>query len=138
MPAMVMSHDIDPREVLFEALGNQLEDFEAFNAEVLVAVYQRGGPKNEKDTKTAGGIIIPQKSIDEDKYQSKVGLIVKTGESAFNDPNGVWFKDVKFSIGDWVVYRPSDGWNVTVNKVLCRMLADTQIKARIQHPDTVW
>ena len=39
---------------------------------------------------------------------------------------------------DWVVFRPSDGWSVTVNKVICRILDDTNVRGRIQQPDQVW
>jgi|SRR5579859_1728233 len=130
MPAMVMSHDIDPREALFDALG-KLDAVEIFNSQVLVAVYQR-------PEKTKSGIFLTDQHRGEDRFQSKVGLIVKLGESAFHDPNGVWFQGVRFSLGDWVVYRASDGWSLTINKVLCRLMDDTSIRARIQHPDTVW
>ena len=147
MPAMVMSHDVDPREELASALGS-LDDFEVCNNQILVAVYQRGG-KDGAEKKTLGGIIIPGKSLDEDRFQSKVGLIVKMGPSAFDDENGVWFKGIKFGIGDWVVYRASDGWNIElvgapprvnnqVNKILCRLMDDTAVRARIKHPDAVW
>ncbi len=130
MPAMVMSHDVDPREALVKALGD-LSDVEVFNNQILIAVYQR-------PEKTKSGIILTDKHREEDRFQSKVGVIVKMGESAFKDDTGVWFNGVKFEIGDWVVYRASDGWSLTVNKTLCRLLDDTAIRARIQHPDTVW
>lgn len=130
MPAMVMSHDTDPRETLVRSLGN-LKDVEIFNDQVLCAVYMR-------PQKTKSGIFLPDQHRDEDRFQSKVGVIVKMGESAFNDDTGVWFKGLRFSIGDWVVYRASDGWSLTINNVLCRLLDDTKIRGRIQHPDTVW
>jgi hypothetical protein len=78
------------------------------------------------------------KSRDEDRHQSKVGLILKTGPSAFVDEGGKWFSDLDLKVGDWIVFRPSDGWNVTVNGVLCRMFDDTAIRARIPHPDNVY
>ena len=40
--------------------------------------------------------------------------------------------------GDWIVFRPSDGWSITVNNVLCRMIDDINIKARVDHHDRVW
>jgi hypothetical protein len=36
------------------------------------------------------------------------------------------------------VFRPSDGWGITVNNVLCRMIDDVNIKARVDQPDRVW
>jgi hypothetical protein len=46
------------------------------------------------------------------------------------------------SEGDWVVFRPADGWALDVwgpkEALRCRMLSDTAIKAKISHPDQVW
>jgi co-chaperonin GroES (HSP10) len=96
-----------------------------------VAVYIR-------PEKTKSGIILSDKTRDEDRYQSKVGLIVKKGPSAFVDDDGKWFSGLDVNEGDWIVFRPSDGWNITVNGTLCRMLDDMSIRARISHPDQVW
>jgi hypothetical protein len=60
------------------------------------------------------------------------------GPEAFKDDSGTWFNNVLFSINDWVVFRPSDGWSITVNKVICRIIDDVNIRGRIQHPDQVW
>ena len=136
MPAMVMEHEEDPRKEIFDTLGN-LKDVDIFNNQVLVAIYKRGGI-SDQDRKTTGGIIIPGKVTSDDRFQSKVGVIVKTGDRAFDDDTGVWFKGVKFNIGDLVVFRASDGWEISIHKVPCRLLDDTAIRARIQHPDTVW
>lgn len=123
-------HETDPRNVLFDAVGD-LENFELFNTQVLVAVYIR-------PEKTKSGIFLSDKSRDEDRYQSKVGLILKKGPSAFIDPKGEWFGGADIDPGDWVVFRPSEGWNITVNGVLCRILDDTAVRARITSPDHVW
>jgi hypothetical protein len=60
------------------------------------------------------------------------------GGDAFIDDTGKWFKDAKIELDDWVVFRPSDGWSITVNGVLCRILDDTNVRGRIQQPDQVW
>jgi len=36
------------------------------------------------------------------------------------------------------VFRPSEGWNITVNGVLCKILQDIQIKGVVDNPDRVW
>lgn len=133
MPAMVMSHDIDPREALVASIGD-LRDVDIFHNQVLVAVYERG--KTSK--KTSGGIILPDQHLEEDRFQSKVGVIVKMGDKAFKDGSGEYAWPADMAVGDLVAYRVSDGWSVTINKVLCRLLDDTAIKARIQQVDTVW
>jgi len=130
MPHMVMTHDTDPKQGIINEIGN-IDDIEIFNNKILVAVYIR-------PEKTKSGIYLPDAHRDEDKIQGKVGLVMKMGPEAFDDPNGNWFNGVKVEEGDWVVFRPSDGWSITVNGVLCRMLDDTNVRGRIQHPDQVW
>jgi co-chaperonin GroES (HSP10) len=130
MSNIAMAHDKDPREALLKEVGD-LSGVEIFNMQVLVAVYIR-------PEKTKSGIILSDKTRDEDRFQSKVGLIVKKGPSAFVDDDGKWFSGLDIKEGDWIVFRPSDGWNVTVNGTLCRMLDDMSIRGRISHPDQVW
>ena len=52
--------------------------------------------------------------------------------------SGNWFKDVKIGLHDWVIFRPSDGWSVSVNGISCRLIDDTAIRGRIATPDMVW
>ena len=130
MSNIAMMHKEDPKAHLLKEVGN-VDNVEIFNMQVLVAVYIR-------PEKTKSGIILSDKTRDEDRYQSKVGLVVKKGPSAFVDEDGKWFSGLEIKEGDWIVFRPSDGWNVTVNGTLCRMLDDMSIRARISHPDQVW
>jgi hypothetical protein len=126
-----MLHEVDPKEALLKQIGDSYKDFDIFNTQVLLAVYIR-------PEKTKGGIMLANKTRDEDRYQSKVGLILKKGPSAFVDDEGKWFNGLTISEGDWLVFRPSDGWNLTINGVLCRMLDDTSTRMRIKHPDDVY
>lgn len=133
MPATEMLHTLDPVEAIKAAVG-PLDGIDIYHNQVLIGIYQR-------PEKTVGGIILPDYTggtRDEDKWQGKVGLILKMGPNALVDPDGVWFKDVDLKVGDWVFFRPSDGWNVTINKVMCRILDDTVIRGKISHPDKVW
>lgn len=132
MPAMRMLHEIDPRIDLLQQLGD-LKDFEVADNQVLCAIYKRpdGG-------KTSGGIILTHKTVDEDQYQSKVGLIIKVGPKAYDDDYRAKYTDWSILLHDWIVYRASDGWSIGVNGVSCRMIRDTDTKMRIQHPDQVW
>jgi co-chaperonin GroES (HSP10) len=130
MPPMKMEHVHDPVQELVDAVGS-LKDFELFNMQVLVAIYLR-------PQKTKSGIYLTDKTVEEDRYQGKVGLILKTGPSAFVDETGKWFDGETIGVGDWVVFRPSDGWALSVNGQPCRILDDLSIKARIKQPDVVW
>jgi co-chaperonin GroES (HSP10) len=125
-----MVHETDPKQALWKELGD-ITDVEIFHNQVLVAIYQR-------PEKTKSGLYLAAQTRDEDKYQGKVGLIIKKGNDAFIDQSGKWFKGVTLDVGNWIVFRPSDGWQITVHGVLCRILDDTDIRGRVPAPDAVW
>jgi len=130
MPHTPMQHDTDPKDDLIKAVGS-IDGLDLYHNQILCAVYIR-------PEKTKGGIVLPDQHRNEDRHQSKVGLILKVGPDAFVDESGVWFKDVSVKTGDWIVFRPSDGWSITVNGVLCRILKDENVRGRVSHPDLVW
>jgi co-chaperonin GroES (HSP10) len=130
MPFMIMQHEVDPKQKLLDELGD-ISTFEIFNNQILVAVYIR-------PNKTKSGIYLSDQSREEDKVQGKVGLVVKKGPSAFVDENNEWFNGVTVDVQDWVVFRPTDGWSITVNNVLCRIIDDTAIRGKVDVPDRVW
>ena len=130
MPPMKMAHATDPKTELLQEVGN-IKEVEIFNNQILCAIYIR-------PQKTASGIILTEKYVDEDKYQGKVGLVLKMGPEAFVDESGKWFKNMKIKVGDWVVFRPSDGWSVSINGKSCRILDDVAIRGRVQSPDIIW
>ena len=124
-----MSHEEDPKLKLLDQLGD-ISDIELFHNQVLLAVYLR-------PEKTKSGLILTADHLDEDRYQSKVGLLVKQGPLAF-EQDGNWFTGMTFQEHDWLIFRPSDGWSITVNGVLCRIFDDISIKGRAPHPDSVY
>jgi co-chaperonin GroES (HSP10) len=124
-----MSHEEDPKVKLLDQLGD-ISDIELFHNQVLLAVYLR-------PEKTKSGLILTADHLDEDRYQSKVGLLVKQGPLAF-EQDGNWFTGLTFQEHDWLIFRPSDGWSITVNGVLCRIFDDISIKGRAPHPDSVY
>ena len=129
MPHMPMSHEEDPKQKLLDQLGD-ISKIELFHNQVLLAVYLR-------PEKTKSGLILTADHLDEDKYQSKVGLLVKRGPLAF-EQDGNWFTGMTFEDHEWLIFRPSDGWSITVNGVLCRIFDDISIKGRAPHPDSVY
>lgn len=130
MSFMVMEHEVDPKQKLLSDIGD-VSGIEIFNNQLLVAVYIR-------PQKTKSGIYLTDKTTDEDRFQSKVGLVIKKGPTAFVDPEGKWFDGISVDVNEWVVFRPSDGWNITVNGVLCRIIEDISVRGRAQTPDMVW
>ena len=130
MSQIAMEHDVDPRKSILKAIG-KLDEIEIFNNQLLCAVYIR-------PEKTKGGIVLPDQHRSEDKFQGKVGLVLKKGPDAFVDDTNTWFNGVSVDVDDWIIFRPADGWSITVNGVLCRILNDINVRGRIQHPDQVW
>jgi len=124
-----MHHERDPKEVIYEKLGVVPPGFVWRNL-VLVAVYER-------PEKTKGGIIFTDKTLDEDQFQGKVGLVVQLGPQAFVDSTEFVF-DEKAALGDWVWFRASDGFPLKVNGKICRAVKDDRIWGRLPDPDIVW
>lgn len=130
MPQMAMKHEVDPKKELLAALGD-VSGVDVFNNAVLVAIYVR-------PNRTKSGIYLTDNYTSEDRIQGKAGLIVKQGPKAFFDPRGEWFVDSYIKEGDWVIFRPSDGWAINVNGVACRLIDDTAIRGKVDQPDRVW
>ena len=137
MPAALMFHEEDPRTEILNKVGS-LDGVEVFGSDVLVALYIR-------PQKTKSGIILADSTREEDRWQGKAGLILKLGPTAYTDDEGNKFRDI--SEGDWVVFRPSDGWAVTLNSpanlaskdaVACRVVNDIHIRMRISTPDAIY
>lgn len=126
---VAMAMPVDPKQDLLKSLGD-LTDIKLLHGQVLVAVYIR-------PEKTKGGIILTAKTRDEDNYQSKVGLIVAKGPSAFIS-QGEWTWQEPIDLHEWVVFRASDGWNMLINNVMCRIISDTAVRMTITDPDRVW
>ena len=124
-----MDHEKNPKDDILSRLGD-ISNVEILHNQVLLAVYVR-------PQKTKSGLYLTESHREEDRFQSKVGLLVAKGPQAFVD-DGQWFSNTSFSMHDWLIFRPSEGWSITVNGVLCRMFDDVNIKGRVDHPDAVW
>ena len=120
----------DPKKAMLAAIGD-LDTFDIFHNQILVVTYVR-------PEKTAGGIIRPGSNVDEDEYQGKVGLVVKVGPSAFMDTDEQDFQGQSLQVGDWVVYRTGDGWQLTIRDTACRILTDRTVRMRIKNPGDIF
>lgn len=138
MPAAQMLHEVDPKQAVLDRVGS-LDNIEIFGNDILVAIYKR-------PSKTKSGIILTDNTLNEDIHQGKVGIVLKMGPAAYLDEDGNRFRDIKE--GDWCVFRPSDGWRVTLNTlrgnyskdntVDCRIISDLSIRARVSEPDSIY
>src|SRR6266567_1406277 len=122
----------DPKGALLRAVGDY-SGFKPLLGLVLVATYI-------SPEKTKGGIIRPDRTLAEDRYQGKVGLVLKTGPMAFHDYGVTKFAGVTAQPGDWVMYRASDGFELFFvddngrDGTPCRIIEDVLIMAKIDDP----
>ncbi len=116
----------DPKRVLLDALGKHAT--EVLHSQVLVAGYVR-------PAKTKGGIFMPDKVIEEDRFQGNIGLVVALGPGAFKDDDIAKFHGKKLKVGDWVMYVPADGIAIFINEVPCRLFSDTRILMKVTDPE---
>ena len=128
--AIAMHHDNDPAAEIKANVGD-VSSVEVFHNLVLVGTYIR-------PEKTKSGLFLGDQARDEDKWQGKVGLVLKVGPLAFVDDDRINFAGVSIKDYDWVMFRPSDGFQLTVNGHHCRLLEDSHIKGRIEAPDVLW
>jgi len=145
MPSALKKSDpiLDEKEAILSKLGD-LSAVQIAQNEVLVAIYIR-------PEKSAGGILLTDRTRKEDNYQGKVGLVVKIGSACrfvrTDVKTGVTY-GVDVQLHDWVVTRPSDTWPLDMNAgedtfdpknfVNCRLVFDDQIRMKIPNPGMVW
>ncbi len=126
----------DPGRPLWEALGD-LSEMEMGPSYLLVATYI--APDR------IGSILLADRRLDEDRFQGKIGLIVKAGSLAFTNSGRTDFGGFAPQVGDWVMYRPSDGLECFVRDrrkinegTSCRLLSDALIMAKVPAPDLIY
>lgn len=126
-----LSRASDAKAELLKQVGD-LSGLSLPNDMVLLATYI-------EPEKTKGGIILVQKTIDEGRYQGKVGLVLKKGPTAFKFTQGgfAYEGDVP-EVGDWVVYRLSDAWESLIGGVSCRFIDSDLIKAITNDPTIIY
>lgn len=127
---MAASKPQSTKEEIIAAIGD-LSKLEIMHNQILVGIYMR-------PEKTAGGIILTDKTIDEDKWQGKVGLVLKTGPQAFKSDGTTDFAGQSVAEGDWLIYRVSDGFAIDINGAHCRLLEDIHIKGRVTDPTVIY
>lgn len=127
---MAASKPQSTKDEILAAIGD-LSKLEIMHNQILVGIYMR-------PEKTAGGIILTDKTIDEDKWQGKVGLVLKKGPQAFKSDGTTDFAGQTVEEGDWLVYRVSDGFAIDINGAHCRLLEDVHIKGRVADPTVIY
>lgn len=122
---------LDPvKDEIIRDVGD-ISEVEVMHNYILAGIWIR-------PEKTKGGIILTQKTQDEDKYQGKTALVLKKGPTAFVDGPDGDFMGQNVEVGEWIVLRPGDGWQVKVGNRDCRMVPDTSIKLKVPKPDMIY
>jgi co-chaperonin GroES (HSP10) len=120
----------DPKQIVFDALGESMEGLELLQNDVLVVTAPTL-------TMSRGGIIMTHKSKNEQRFQGKTGLVVKLGEIAFKDESRWPNEESRPKVGDWVFFRNSDSSECGINGISCRFIDDTFVKGRVSTPDAI-
>ncbi len=129
--AIAMVHDDDPKATIMADVAPHLANVEVLGARVLVAVYVR-------PEKTRSGLILTSKSTDEDKYQGKVGLVLKLGPIAFHDDDTHRFGRLSPAIGDWIVFSVGDTFGMEMGERRVRSVEDVDVHLIVRNPDCIW
>lgn len=119
------------RDEIMAGLDNAIDGVHIYNNHILVAVYRRPGV-------SPGGIIYTDKTLDEDKWQGKVGLVVAKGPLAFKDDGRTKFEGQNVQVGDWVLFRVNDTSAISIAGMHCRMLEDIHIRGVIDTPAIIY
>ena len=96
---------------------------------ILILPYRGQG-------KTDGGILLPDKVVEEQKVSTQVGYVLKVGSFAYGDPtkfpSGPWCQEK-----DWVMFARYAGSRFQIDGGEVRILNDDEILAKILSPEDV-
>lgn len=113
-----------------------LSDMQVFGNRVLVAKFTR------TTVGTSGRIIAADQTKTEDKWQGKIGLVIKVGAAAFRDEPGIEFYGDRVDVGDWIMFHYGDGWDLDIQgptqKVACKLIKDVNIHGVVTRPDFIF
>ena len=118
----------DPKLVLHRMVGNLGIELEVFHSQVLVAHYVR-------PAKSKGGIFMPDKIIEEDRWQGNIGMVLAVGPGAFKDDTIAQFHGKSVKVNDWVMFNAADGVAMFIKEVPCRLFQDTRILMKVTNPE---
>lgn len=124
LQALTNNHDATLDQLLEGPLAGEVT---VLHSQVLVMGYIA-------PARTAGGIILTDKAVEEDRYQGSTGLVIALGKGAFKDDAVAKFHGDELKVGDWVMFVPSDGIGLFINRTPCRLFSDTRILMKVENP----
>lgn len=109
------------KKSVMDKLGKVLDGIIVTNDNVLIATYIQ-------PAKTAGGILLPDAAIDEDRYQGIAGMVLKLGESAFKYDGQFPYEGTIPQVGSFVMYHRSETREVGIMGLSCRLVPSSLIR----------
>jgi|TARA_R100001460_G_scaffold24725_1_gene49596 co-chaperonin GroES (HSP10) len=86
--------------------------------------------------KTEGGVILPDKVVDENQISTQVGYVLKMGPLAYKDKTkfetGPWCQEK-----DWVIFARYSGSRFKIDGGEVKILNDDEILATIINPEDI-
>jgi co-chaperonin GroES (HSP10) len=87
----------------------------------------------EAETKTDGGILLPEDMAEREALATILGFVLKLGPDCYLDkekfPTGPWCKE-----GDWILFRSYTGTRFKVFGQEFRMVTDDTVQAVVEDP----
>jgi len=116
-------------------------DFDNFNIEQEIEKFKDYSPSGYQvivrlyttPEKTAGGIIKPQKSRDEDKYNNYTGLVVSMGSAAYKGER-FKFANSYCEVGDFIAFPRHSGHRLSWHGIPLFSINDDAVLAVIKNP----
>jgi co-chaperonin GroES (HSP10) len=132
----------DPKSEILKWVGDLSEE-KLLGDRVMVGTYAR-------PIKSGGGVWLPDSQRQEDRFQGVVGLLLTMGPNAFmydgsyrliereldesdQDYRIRWADSVP-KVGDWVVYRPADGFEMAFRRASCRVFRSESVMGIASDP----
>lgn len=126
--------NVDFKDAVLAQVGD-LDGYSVLGTNILVATYI-------KPRLTAGGIIMTDKSVDEDRWQGKVGLVLKMGDEAFKYTYtaGGAYENVgsKPEVGQYISFHTSDAREIGIRGVSCKIIDASLIRMVVPRPDDIY
>jgi len=122
----------DRKQAILDKMGN-LDGLDVIGSLVLVATMP-------DRTKSKGGILYSDKAIEEARWQGKVGLVLKLGQTAFKYSGAGQhypFEGRAPKIGEWIEYRPATTDEVGIRGISCRYVDSIFVRAILDNPDNL-
>ena len=86
-------------------------------------------------TKSAGGILFSQETLDKARISTTCGYVLKMGDLAYQDKDK--FKDPWCKKGDWVIFARYAGSRLPIEGGEVRILNDDEVLGTVKDPESL-